>query len=78
MVKPEKNGIESFGKLQLQPEKVLKKREVKVIDYCIHIDDPVTVLTVADKSGNISKFTSHLLSYFTSCIFRSDKSSNDY
>ena len=52
----EKVNDKIFGK----PE---KKRKVKVIDYCIHIDDPVTVLTVADKSGNISKFTSKIMPF---------------
>lgn len=42
LVKPDKNGIESFGKLQLQPEKVLKKREVKV-ETDIKIGDNVIV-----------------------------------
>lgn len=42
LVKPEKNGIESFGKLQLQPEKVLKKRDIKV-ETDIKIGDKVTV-----------------------------------
>ena len=45
-----------FGKTE-------KQREVKVIDYCVHIDDPVTVLTVADKSGNISKLTSKIMPF---------------
>ena len=52
----EKVNDKIFGKSE-------KKREVKVIDYCIHIDDPVTVLTVADKSGNISKFTSKIMPF---------------
>ena len=42
LVKPDKNGIESFGKLQLQPEKVLKKRNIKV-ETDIKIGDKVTV-----------------------------------
>lgn len=52
----EKINDKIFGK----PE---KKREVKAIDYCVHIDDPITVLTVADKSGNISKLTSKIMPF---------------
>lgn len=40
-----------------------KQREVRLLDYCIHIDDPVTVVTVADKSGKITKFTSKIMPF---------------
>ena len=40
-----------------------KKREVKIADYCIHIDDPITVLTLADKSGKIKAFTGKVMPF---------------
>ena len=38
-------------------------REVKVEDYCIHIDDPLTCLTLADKSGKIKGFTGKIMPF---------------
>lgn len=40
--------------------KNFQKREIKTADYCIHIDDPLTILTLADKSGKIRSITSKI------------------
>ena len=40
-----------------------EKREVKAIDYCVHIDDPLTIITLADKSGQIKAFTSKTMPF---------------
>ena len=38
-------------------------RAVKAADYCIHVDDPITALTLADKSGSLRAFTGKVMPF---------------
>ena len=39
------------------------KRDVKAKDYCVHVDDPLTALTLADKTGKLKAFTGKVMPF---------------